>query len=339
MKNKTLIHFMFIAIISAPLLYAERPSQQSDNVMYSNNIRMTNVVKSQSEVHPETERQIKNTLRKTQANIMDVNEDGKKNCQDYAIIFYYYWTQTVDSTPGNCILVHNNRSEEFNHLFVEIMDPYTGKLVEIEPWTSYIEEYIMPLCWKPEAYDYTYNHYDETERFLIPVKKLPKDLEIEKPAQKPDGKGSANISNTPSRANIVKDQNEVSKETEFLISDTIKKIQASILDVNEDGKKNCVDHAILFYLVWSTYVDSTPGNCIIVHNYRSGVMNHLFVQVKDIKTGKFVEVEPWTAIPKDYIVTRCWKKETYDYRYNIYNETEKWLGQIKKRVLLLEVFR
>lgn len=52
---------------------------------------------------------------------------------------------------------------------------HTGKLVEIEPWTSYIEEYIMPLCWEPETYNYTYNHYDEKERFLIPVKKLPKD--------------------------------------------------------------------------------------------------------------------------------------------------------------------
>lgn len=69
---------MFIAIISSSLLYAEKPFQQSDNVMYSTHIRMTNVVKNQSEVHPETELNIKNTIRKTQGNIMDVNEDGKK---------------------------------------------------------------------------------------------------------------------------------------------------------------------------------------------------------------------------------------------------------------------
>lgn len=337
MKNKTLIHFMFIAIISASLLYAENPCQQPDNVMYSTHIRMTNVVKSQSEVHPETERQIKNALRKTQANIMDVNEDGKMNCQDHAIIFYYYWTQTVDSTPGNCILIHNYNPAGMDHLFVGIMDPHTEKIVEIEPWTPDIDEYIMPLCWKPEVYDYTYNHYDETESFLAYVKNLPKDLIIEEPAQKPDGKG--NISYTPNRSNIVKNQDEVSKETEFLIKDTIKKIQTSVIDVNEDGKKNCVDHAILFYLVWSTYIDRTPGNCIIVHNYRSGVMNHLFVQVRDKKTGKFVEVEPWTAIPTDYIITKCWKPTTYDYHYNLYDETEKWLGHVKKPVILLEVFR
>ena len=107
MKNKTLIYFIVLTIISSSLLYAEQSSKQSDNIMYSTHIRMTNVVKSQSDVHPVTELNIKNTIRKTQANIMDVNEDGRIVCVDYAILFYYYWTQTVDSTPGNCIVVYN----------------------------------------------------------------------------------------------------------------------------------------------------------------------------------------------------------------------------------------
>jgi len=337
MKNKTLIYFIVLTIILSSLLYAEQSSKQPDNVMYSTHIRMTNVVKSQSDVHPVTELNIKNTIRKTQANIMDVNEDGRIVCVDYAILFYYYWTQTVDSTPGNCIVVYNYYHDVMNHLFVEILDPYTGKFVEIEPWTQIIDDYIMARCWSPEKYKYYCNNYNATESFIKSVKKLPQDLEFEMPGQKPDGNGY--VSKTPNRNNIVQNQSEVSKETEFLIIDTILKIQAGIVDVNEDGKKNCVDHAILFYLVWTNYVDSTPGNCILVHNYQPGVMNHLFVQIKDRKTGKFVEVEPWTAVMEEYIETECWKTGKYNYRYNIYNETEKWLGQIKKKVILLEVFR
>lgn len=128
-------------------------------------------------------------------------------------------------------------------------------------------------------------------------------------------------------------QEEVDYETSIEIQEAILTVQRNIKDVNEDGKVNCVDHAIMFYLYWSEYC----GVCEIVQNIKPGVMNHLFVQVK--YKDKWIEIEPWTAVPGDYMMYKCWEPDTYDSRYNLYGKTDEWLSRCKKSVLIFEVYR
>lgn len=139
-----------------------------------------------------------------------------------------------------------------------------------------------------------------------------------------------------SRYNYVKSQDEIDYETYLTIQETILMTQRSIKDVNQDGKINCVDHAIMFYLAWSTFVNE---DCEIVHNVQPGIMNHLFVRITDPVTGKYIEIEPWTAIPEDVTMDMCWQNGKYDYRYNLYGETNKWLNQCKQRAYAFERFK
>lgn len=138
------------------------------------------------------------------------------------------------------------------------------------------------------------------------------------------------------RGMYVKDSDEVDSETSLRIQETILMVQRSIVDVNGDGKKNCCDYAILFYLAWTTFEDNS---CELVHNVNPGVMNHLFAQIKDPKTGKIIEIEPWTTVVEDYLMKDAWKPETYDYRYNRYGETEMWLNSCEKRVVAFDRIR
>ena len=139
-----------------------------------------------------------------------------------------------------------------------------------------------------------------------------------------------------SRHNYVKCQDEIDYDTYLTIQETILMTQRSIRDVNQDGKINCVDHAIMFYLAWSTFINA---DCEIVHNVKPGIMNHLFVRVTDPVTDKYIEVEPWTAVTEDVTMDVCWQNGKYDYRYNLYGETNKWLNQCKQRAYAFERFR
>lgn len=132
---------------------------------------------------------------------------------------------------------------------------------------------------------------------------------------------------------------DVPAELDAAISHTIQKVQANLVDVNGDGLKNCIDHAILFYLVWTKYVDKSPDSCIIIRNYNSfNKFHHLFVEVKDNKSGNYIEVEPWASNSYRYFMSDNWSSR-YDSRFNIYNETEKWANKADMRKIRMSLYK
>lgn len=86
---------------------------------------------------------------------------------------------------------------------------------------------------------------------------------------------------------------DVGADVEYDIKKMILMTHERVVDVNMDGKTNCIDYALTFKVLWDRYHE--PSDCIVIHNVNPRVgMAHLFVAVFDWKTWTFVDVESWT---------------------------------------------
>lgn len=123
-----------------------------------------------------------------------------------------------------------------------------------------------------------------------------------------------------------------SEETDNRILHVIKKAQAKIVDIDNDGKINCVDYSLVFKLVWDFEYPNLSDRCQIVRN-KSFRMNHLFIQVLN-EDGTAVEVEPWASNPEYYLMVCNWTR-IYNPKHNIYTESEYWLSCANRKKLKL----
>ena len=116
----------------------------------------------------------------------------------------------------------------------------------------------------------------------------------------------------------------VSDKTNEHIIVTEMLTQKNIKDVNYDNKINCIDYACTFKLIWDAIYDSE--DCIIIRN-KSLLLHHLFIGIYDDKNLIFVE--PWATDPYKYLMSENWFGK-WNPRFNIYDETDKWLSEVKK---------
>lgn len=97
-------------------------------------------------------------------------------------------------------------------------------------------------------------------------------------------------------------------------------------DVNGDDKINCIDHAIMFKLLWDKHFTSLRDRCFIIRNH-SKTMNHLFIGLYD-DDKNLMHIETWMIIgTMQYSLEDYYGKEKYDPLYNHYNETDMWLEE------------
>lgn len=123
---------------------------------------------------------------------------------------------------------------------------------------------------------------------------------------------------------------DVSMETTINVRRILRIVQETVYDLDDDGWVNCVDHAVLFKIVWDKYFE--PKDCIIVRNRNPRVgMLHLFVAVFDYKLCKYIDVEPWAHDLNVWQMADRWGN-AYDVWYNIYGEDERWLGEVRRRI-------
>jgi len=96
------------------------------------------------------------------------------------------------------------------------------------------------------------------------------------------------------------------------------------MDVNKDGKINCIDAAVLFY---QHFPDKT--RVAIIRNYNPGKnFNHLFNTVK-FEDGLWYTVEPqtfWMGL-SIYTMINVWGTQ-YDSKFNT-DETARWSAFVK----------
>lgn len=111
------------------------------------------------------------------------------------------------------------------------------------------------------------------------------------------------------------------------ITNTVRKTQATLRDVDQNGIVNCVDAAIIFKWIWDEDYPLLKDTCTIIRNYNPGKMNHLFIAIQDT-TKPLVYVEPRAYYPQQYTMSYNWG-DIYDSRFNWYGETQKWLNKAK----------
>ena len=93
---------------------------------------------------PELKNRIISTIKETQANIYDYNNDDQINCIDYACLFKLTWDKKCQEY--NCIIVRNfNKVTGMNHLFVRIYAE--GLINDIEPWAPSPYNFDMKAVW------------------------------------------------------------------------------------------------------------------------------------------------------------------------------------------------
>lgn len=119
---------------------------------------------------------------------------------------------------------------------------------------------------------------------------------------------------------------QISKETNDQIIITIKLTQKYINDLNKDNKINCIDYACGFKMIWDGIYPDRKDDCIIIRN-KSLTLNHLYNGVYE--GNDIIFIEPWTNDPYNYDMFSVWGYR-WNPRYNKYDETEKWLGEVHK---------
>ena len=98
---------------------------------------------------------------------------------------------------------------------------------------------------------------------------------------------------------------------------------SNVYDVDKDGKVDCCDYAILWYMANKVFYPSST--CELVRNYNPPTFNHLFVRWRSPFTKKWVVIEPHMYRQGDILLTDYWA-DKYDPRYNRYGETKKWVS-------------
>ena len=106
-----------------------------------------------------------NNIRYTQYNVYDVTSDGKKNCQDYTILFYLFWQDRYPEDKDRIFFVRNkNNFTGMNHMFIYMVD-YDGKGFYLEPWAVNYNKFLMFDNWDYE-YNPAYNEIKPEEYYL-----------------------------------------------------------------------------------------------------------------------------------------------------------------------------
>jgi len=97
---------------------------------------------------------------------------------------------------------------------------------------------------------------------------------------------------------------------------------SQVTDINEDGMINCIDYAVTFKKIWDKFYN--PKHCEIIRNRNNTKDFHHLFNVVFTEGGAFY-VEP-QAFYFNYKMEDYWG-DKYNYTYNIYGETQKWLNQ------------
>lgn len=104
------------------------------------------------------------TMQKAQANIRDLDKDGKINCVDYAIMFKLTWDREYPVLKDKCEIVRNvNKRTEMNHLFTYVNG------IGVEAWAPDPYRFRMEDNWGGR-YDSSLNIYGETAYWVSEVR-------------------------------------------------------------------------------------------------------------------------------------------------------------------------
>ena len=147
MRNKSIFFYLIILFCSQIFARPNKPENISD----------------------ETDERIVTVLQKAQADVFDLNGDGKINCIDYTVMFKLTWDKEYPDRCGACQIIRNY-SPTMNHLFVHIWAE-GNQDIEIEPWAYNPYRYLMTDNWRKGTYNPKYNNYGETETWLREAKK------------------------------------------------------------------------------------------------------------------------------------------------------------------------
>jgi len=115
---------------------------------------------------------------------------------------------------------------------------------------------------------------------------------------------SARASSTPALRNNSEHSNI--DKTLLLVAENWNKI-----DVNKDGKHNCIDAAVLFY----QYYPDKSKVCIELNKNPDTGMNHLFNCVFTDGVWKAIEPQAYASNKPSYLMGAIWGKN-YDASYN-----------------------
>ena len=114
-------------------------------------------------------RAVLRVLSLTEANVRDLDGNGRVNCIDYAVTFKLEWDKVMPK--DECEIVRNynpgkTKRTSMNHLFVRVW--ISGEWVCIEPQTrSGRESYLMEDYWGTVKYVASRNVYGETDRWML----------------------------------------------------------------------------------------------------------------------------------------------------------------------------
>ena len=123
------------------------------------------VKNSYGSITPAMSSKVITNIRYTQYNIYDVTADGKKNCQDYTILFYLFWKDKYPEDANRIHFVRNkNPFTGMNHMFIYMVD-YDGKGFYLEPWAINNRKYLMFDNWDSK-YNAAYNEFMSEEYYL-----------------------------------------------------------------------------------------------------------------------------------------------------------------------------
>ena len=95
----------------------------------------------------------------------DVNQDGKHNCVDAAVLFYQYYPDKSKV----CIELNNNPNTRLNHLFNCVFTDGVWKAIEPQSYATSKLNYLMWSAWGNQ-YDPSYNR-DVTSEYIKYVRK------------------------------------------------------------------------------------------------------------------------------------------------------------------------
>ena len=120
-------------------------------------------------VYSDTDVYIIEAMKKSHANISDLNNDGLVNCIDYACSFKLAWDRLFPKYKGWCKIVRNyNPTNGFNHLFIKVSG--IDGTVFVEAWAKNINKYTMYENWPNGRYNPEYNFYGETWLWMSKVR-------------------------------------------------------------------------------------------------------------------------------------------------------------------------
>ena len=120
---------------------------------------------SYASITKEMHNKVSNNIRYTRYNIYDVTADGKKNCQDYSILFYLFWQDRYPEDKDRVFFVRNkNPFNGMNHLFIYMID-YDGRGFYLEPWADNSSKYLMFDSWT-SRYNPKYNEIMPAEHYM-----------------------------------------------------------------------------------------------------------------------------------------------------------------------------